>query len=707
MKDFFRLFKVNKLKAFIILITFIINTVATGYLLYAISLLNGIENKVRLLLAIVLGIAWIIFVICYRKSIKKGKSKYGLFIPITIIYALILSFGAFYIVKTVGIIGNMTSDSTTYSSSLITLTSNKIDKISKVPKSSKVGMLGDDTSIDGYQIPKEIIKDKKMKNKVLEYESYISLLKGLYDGEVEYAFLPTNYTVMFQNMEEAELQNLKEDTKIIYTKEKKVKKSSKSKKSSTLNKPFTILLMGVDSENENLASSSFNGDSLILITFNPTTLNTTMLSIPRDSYVPIMCFAGHKKNKITHAAWYGEDCMMKTIENFTGINIDYFVKINFKGVVKMVDTLGGVDVDVPYSFCEQNSNREWGNNTVYVDKGMQTLDGEKALAFSRNRHPWPSYCGAKYSNYNSNDFIRGQNQQTVIRALMNKLKTVRNLDTVYELLDTISNSMQTNMTTNEILSLYNVGKDIIIKSNGGEVEDLLGIQRLYLSGSDAHIYDPGSGLNLYNYVLSQDSLDAVVEAMEINLGKKKPKIVKEFSFSIDNPYEEEVIGKNLTGNLQKYDKTEKKSSTKCGTNQELGADGVTCVCKAGYKKVNGVCSKEESTTTQTKKTCGTNEELGADGVTCVCKNGYTKTNGTCTKQEEQKKCTGSYEQADPDANGNCICMSGYKRVDGVCTKEEITCSGNKVLVGGKCKCDSTNGYVDDGNGNCILDAINP
>ena len=197
--------------------------------------------------------------------------------------------------------------------------------------------------------------------------------------------------------------------------------------------------------------------------------------------------------------------MMKTIENFTGINIDYFVKINFKGVVKMVDTLGGVDVDVPYSFCEQNSNREWGNNTVYVDKGMQTLDGEKALAFSRNRHPWPAYCGAKYSNYNSNDFIRGQNQQTVIRALMNKLKTVRNLDTVYELLDTISNSMQTNMTTNEILSLYNIGKDIIIKSNGGEVEDLLGIQRLYLSGSDAYIYDSGSGLNLYNYVLSQDS----------------------------------------------------------------------------------------------------------------------------------------------------------------------------------------------------------
>ena len=157
--------------------------------------------------------------------------------------------------------------------------------------------------------------------------------------------------------------------------------------------------------------------------------------------------------------------------------------------------------------------------------------------------------------------------------------------------------------------------------------------------------------------------------MEINLGKKKPKIVKEFSFSIDNPYEEEVIGKNLTGNLQKYDKTEKKSSTKCGTNQELGADGVTCVCKSGYKKINGVCSKEESTTTQTKKTCGTNEELGADGVTCVCKSGYTKINGVCSKEENTKptKTCGTNEELGADGV-TCLCKSGYTKVNGVCTE---------------------------------------
>ena len=118
--------------------------------------------------------------------------------------------------------------------------------------------------------------------------------------------------------------------------------------------------MGVDSEKEGIENSTFNGDSLMLLTFNPETLSTTMLSIPRDSYVPIACFAGQRKNKITHAAWKGESCMIDTIQNFLDVKIDYYVKINFKGVVKLVDALGGVQVDVPYNLCEQNSNREWG-----------------------------------------------------------------------------------------------------------------------------------------------------------------------------------------------------------------------------------------------------------------------------------------------------------------------------------------------------------
>ena len=543
MQNIVTLFKNNKLKSIVLIILGIFTVGSTGYILYALSLLKGIETLIRVLFSITLVLIGIILCLSYIKSFRKKRSRYGIYIPFVSVYCAILIVFGYYICKTYSAIDKLTTSDTTYSSSLVSLSSNEASDISSIGD-GKIGMVDDDTNVIGYQIPSEIIEEENLKNKVVEYESYIDILNALYDEEIEYAFLPTNYAVMFETMEEVDFKTIRDDTKIIYTKDRKVKSEDVSSGTS-LDKPFTILLMGVDSETEAIAGSSFNGDSLILLTFNPNTLSSTILSIPRDSYVPITCFAGQRKNKITHAAWYGEECMMDTIENFTGIPIDYFVKINFKGVVKLVDTLGGVDVDVPYSFCEQDSNRKFGNNTIYVNQGFQTLNGEQALAFARNRHPWPEYCPAEYSNYVSNDFIRGQNQQTVIRALLNKLKGISSLDTVYSLLDTIGESMQTNMTTSEILSLYNIAKDILVKSNGQEMDELLSIQRLYLSGYDKYIYDSATKLNLYNYVLYDGSVQDVSNAMKVNLEMIEPTLVKTFSFSIDEPYEETVVGQGV------------------------------------------------------------------------------------------------------------------------------------------------------------------
>ena len=543
MRKFLTLFKKNKLKSIILILLGILTVGATSYILYALSLLNGIENFIRTVFSITLILIGVILCMSFIKSFHKKRSRYAFYVPFVLIYCIILIVFGYYIYKTYNAIDKLTTSDTTYSSSLISLSTNKASDISSIG-SGKIGMVDDDTNVSGYQIPKEIIENEKIKNEIVEYESYIDILNALYDKDIEYAFLPTNYAVMFETMEEVDFTTIREDTKVVYTKDRKVKSNDVSSGTS-LNKPFTILLMGVDSENEALSGSSFNGDSLILITFNPNTLSSTILSIPRDSYVPIMCFSGQRKNKITHAAWYGEDCMMDTIENFTGISIDYYVKINFKGVVKLVDTLGGVEVDVPYSFCEQDSNRKFGNNTIYVNKGLQILNGEQALAFARNRHPWPEYCPKEYSNYVSNDFIRGQNQQTVIRSLLNKLKGINSLDTVYALLDTVGESMQTNMTTSEILSLYNIAKDILVKNNGQDMDELLSIQRLYLSGYDKYIYDSATKLNLYNYVLYDGSVEDISEAMKINLGLIEPTMEKSFSFSIDEPYEEVVVGKGV------------------------------------------------------------------------------------------------------------------------------------------------------------------
>ena len=89
----------------------------------------------------------------------------------------------------------------------------------------------------------------------------------------------------------------------------------------------------------------FNGDTLMLMSFNPKTLDAILLSIPRDTYVPIAC---NNKNyaKINSSAAYGTSCVISTINNLLGINIDYYVKINFKGVVDLVEAVGGVEVDV-------------------------------------------------------------------------------------------------------------------------------------------------------------------------------------------------------------------------------------------------------------------------------------------------------------------------------------------------------------------------
>lgn len=537
--------------AFIItLLTTLLLLGATGYLIYNIYLLKNIEDTLRMIAMGALVFVAILFtflLIRYLKKYKRLKLFFIILLSLLIVGAE--GFASYNIAKVYGSISKVTktSEYTTYSSSLITLKDNKAEELSDISKTEKLGILEDETSYEGYIIPNEAIKKNNLSNETETYESFIALIDALKEGKINYVFVPTNYTIMYSSIEGYE--HLKDETKIIYTQTKKVKKE-KTKETSTkpITEPFTILLMGVDSETEGIANSAFNGDSLMVITFNPKNLSTTILSIPRDSYVPIACFANHKKNKITHAAWRGEECMQQTIENLLDVNIDYYVKINFKGVVELVDTLGGVEVDVPYNLCEQNSDRQWGGNTVYIEKGHQTLNGEQALAFARNRHPNPSMCSAKWTNYTSNDFVRGQNQQEVVSALLNKLKDVKSLDQIYSLLDTISNNMNTNMSTEQILSLYNVFKDISSKaSKDSEMKDLLGFQKLYLNGYSQMIYDyGGTNLTLYNYVLYDGSVKAVSNAMHVNLGKKKAKEIKSFSFNINQPYEEEIIGQKVT-----------------------------------------------------------------------------------------------------------------------------------------------------------------
>lgn len=519
-------------------ILFLISTIC---LIYSILKFSNIENMIRYLASIILGLLSIFCLLQTYKLIYKGKTFGILLYGIILVSLFILESYACGIASGLySSISNFYKNSYTYSTSLITLKESNINDVKDLKK-VKIGMINDSSSIDGYEIAIDIIEENKLKNnnEVVEYDSIGEVIKDLYDKKIDASLVTSTYPSMFQS--NPEYANINNETKVILSKSKTVNK----KNDTTIkdkNEPFSILILGIDSIESNIRKvTAFNADSLMLVTFNPNTYNTTIVSIPRDTYTPISCLKSKAKSKITHSGWYGASCVVETVEELMDIKIDYYIKINFKGVVNLVNAVDGIEIDVPYSFCEQNSERLWGEKTIYVEKGIQTLNGEQALAFARNRHPNPTYCSSKWTNYNSDDIVRGQNQQLLINSLINKIATTANLNKIYSILDILGDNMDTNMNTEDILSYYNLVKDIAL--NGLSNKNIISFDRLYLSTYGKYIYDALMNASLSNQVYYIDSLNAIKKEMKINLGLEKANLIKSFTFSANKPYVEPKIGK--------------------------------------------------------------------------------------------------------------------------------------------------------------------
>lgn len=516
--------------------------VAAAFGVYKIWQLRSMGGKIPkyIYLAIFLiCLFYLLILFCVVKKLKKQKKlsknlpKKALYI-VLVIYILVCG-SAFFVTRYVyNYAGSFNKEYIEYSSSLITLKDKNCKSIKDV-NDYTIGILSNKDSEDGYIIPMKMIKKYKLEdeNEIKEYDSYQEMMHDLYDKKLDALFILTDYAPIFNGIEGYE--DITDKTKIIKTEKQKFKKSTTSKREvssrgKSIKEPFTILLLGVDSTQEGLTKNTVaNGDSLILITFNPKTLNATMLSIPRDSYVPIACWSGKPENKITHAAAYGTDCMMSTIENYFDVKIDYYAKINFKGLVQLVDAMGGIDVDVPKDLCTDDSSR---GGEVCIKAGHQHLDGEGALVLSRNR-----------KQLANGDLGRGENQQLVIKAMIDKIKAIKSASQFLKILDTISNNFDSNFTTDQILSFYSIAEDLMNNDLAKNNSDLVNIQQLYLLGSGQMIYDERARMVLWDYIPNESSRKDIIKAMKINLGKLEHEVVKEFSFSIDEEYEKTIIGK--------------------------------------------------------------------------------------------------------------------------------------------------------------------
>lgn len=261
----------------------------------------------------------------------------------------------------------------------------------------------------------------------IEYQDNDTLIDALYAKDVKVIVInEANRSPI-----EEYYKTFSDDTRVLNTHEVETVIQEDEKLDDITKTPFNVYLSGIDVYGSIKATS--RSDVNVIVTVNPNTKQILLTSTPRDYYVPLTVSNGIP-DKLTHAGIHGVDCSIGTLENLYGIDIDYYVRVNFTSVRKIVDLLGGVKVYSDYDFTS-----DWGPS---FKKGYNQVNGKQALAFCRERH-----------HFANGDYQRGRDHQHMIEAILNKAMSPDILPNYADLLKTASKNFQTNMSTKEITAL--------------------------------------------------------------------------------------------------------------------------------------------------------------------------------------------------------------------------------------------------------------
>lgn len=247
----------------------------------------------------------------------------------------------------------------------------------------------------------------------------------------------------------------------------------------------SILFVGVDdSEKRAQGSENSRSDALLLATLNNKTKTVKLLSIPRDSYVYIPQV--NYRDKINHAHAYGGTlATIETVEQLFEIPIDYYVRMNFNAFIDVVDALGGIEAEVPYTLREKD---EFDRNTVNLQPGLQKLNGSEALALARTRKK-------------DSDIERGKRQQEILKAIAKQASSVTALTKYDDVIEAVGDNMKTDMTFAEMKSFF-----------GYLTAGMPRIDSITLDGYD----DMSTGV--YYYKLNEESLEETKHILQSHLG---------------------------------------------------------------------------------------------------------------------------------------------------------------------------------------------
>lgn len=347
--------------------------------------------------------------------------------------------------------------------SVIVLADDEAEELSDIAN-ERVGYV---TADDGVQDVRNVI-DEAVDSSVryTKYNNVLFLANALLDGKERAVIMNRAYIDVISDQDG--YTDFSSQVKELYTLEVEVETEIIETETETeADEPFELssdedtlvmYISGIDTFGSvNVKSRS---DVNILAIVNTKTGHVQLINTPRDYYV--MLPDKGAKDKLTHAGLYGVECSKSALENLYGVEIDYFLRMNFSGFEDIIDTLGGIDVYSEYDFTV--------DPIKHYTVGYNHLSGIEALAFARERH-----------SFASGDIQRGKNQMEVIKAMINKMTSSDMLANYSEVLDEISDCFQTDMPSDVIYDLvrYQLSKGISWKVDSYSVTGIGGSETTY------------------------------------------------------------------------------------------------------------------------------------------------------------------------------------------------------------------------------------
>ena len=252
-------------------------------------------------------------------------------------------------------------------------------------------------------------------------------------------------------------------------------------------KPFAALILGVDVEDGGISRS----DTIIVATVNPKAESMKMVSIPRDTLVELPNGTIEKMNAAY--ATGGAKRAREMVGDFLDIDIDFHATLDFRGLIELVDAVGGITIDSKLAFTEDNYDNP--SNPIRIEEGLQELNGAQALGYARMRKKDPR-----------GDFGRQDRQKEVIAEVLDELVSFNSVSNFPNILNAVQPYLQTNARSSDILSIA-----------ANYTTTLKNIEHLTIMGADNRVYFPHYGHEVYVWEPFSNSLEEVQLTLQEHL----------------------------------------------------------------------------------------------------------------------------------------------------------------------------------------------